>query len=68
MAARLKELYKSEVRKSLQDKFGYKNSMEVPKLTKIVVNMGVGEASQDSKAIEGAVVRYDQPSPVRSRL
>ncbi|QGP91827.1 50S ribosomal protein L5 [Neomoorella glycerini] len=53
--ARLKEKYLTEIRKLLQDKFGYKNVMEIPKLEKIVVNMGVGEATQNPKAIEGAV-------------
>ncbi|WP_406677313.1 50S ribosomal protein L5 [Moorella sp. ACPs] len=53
--ARLKEKYLTEIRKLLQDKFGYKNVMEIPKLEKIVVNMGVGEATQNPKAIENAV-------------
>ncbi|MDN5344411.1 MAG: large subunit ribosomal protein [Clostridia bacterium] len=53
--ARLKEKYLKEIRKTLKDKFGYKNVMEVPRLEKIVVNMGVGEATQNPKAIEGAV-------------
>lgn len=51
----LKELYKSEVVPKLQSQFGYKSVMEVPRITKITLNMGVGEASQDRKAIEGAV-------------
>ena len=53
--ARLRKHYDDVVRGSLVEKFGYKNSMAVPKLTKIVINMGVGEASQDRKKIEGAV-------------
>lgn len=53
--SRLKELYKSEVVAKLQEQFGYKSVMEVPRITKITVNMGVGEASQDRKAIDGAV-------------
>ena len=53
--ARLRKHYDDELRKSLVEKFGYKNIMAVPKLTKIVINMGVGEASQDRKKIEGAV-------------
>jgi large subunit ribosomal protein L5 len=53
--ARLKEKYLTEIRKLLQEKFGYKNVMEIPKLEKIVVNMGVGEATQNPKAIDGAV-------------
>lgn len=55
MAARLREHYDGVVRKALLEKFAYKNSMEVPKITKIVINMGVGEAAQDKKKIEGAV-------------
>ena len=53
--ARLKEHYKTSVRKELQEKFGYKNVMQVPKLQKITINMGVGEGAQDSKAIQGPV-------------
>ncbi|MDK2894477.1 MAG: large subunit ribosomal protein [Moorella sp. (in: firmicutes)] len=53
--ARLKEKYLTEIRKLLQEKFGYKNVMEIPKLEKIVVNLGVGEATQNPKAIDGAV-------------
>src|SRR5579862_8392240 len=55
MAARLREQYDTVIKKALQDRFNYENPMQVPKLTKIVINMGVGEASQDSKKIEGAV-------------
>jgi large subunit ribosomal protein L5 len=51
----LKELYKSEIVPKLQSQFGYKSVMEVPRITKITLNMGVGEASQDRKAIDGAV-------------
>ncbi|MBE1236284.1 50S ribosomal protein L5 [Phaeovibrio sulfidiphilus] len=51
--ARLKEHYRSVVKAQLMEKFGYKNIMEVPRLEKIVINMGVGEASQDRKLIEG---------------
>ena len=52
---RLRQHYNDVVRKSLLDAFSYDNPMEVPKLEKIVLNMGVGEASQDRKKIEGAV-------------
>jgi len=52
---RFQELYKSTVRPALIEKFGYKNEMEVPRLDKIVVNMGVGEATRDSKKINGAL-------------
>lgn len=53
--ARLKDKYLKDIRKAMQAKFGYKNIMEIPKLEKIVINMGVGEATQNPKAIEGAV-------------
>jgi large subunit ribosomal protein L5 len=52
---RLIEQYKSEVAPYLQKKFGYKNIHQIPKLLKITINAGVGEAIQDSKVIEGAV-------------
>ena len=52
---RLQERYNSEVRPALMQEFGYKNPMEVPRLEKIVVNMGVGEAVQDGKKIDAAV-------------
>jgi large subunit ribosomal protein L5 len=55
MKPRLKEHYDSELKASLMKEFGYKNSMEVPRLDKIVVNMGVGEAVSDSKKIKSAV-------------
>lgn len=51
----LKQFYKDEVVPKLIKEFGYKNVMEVPKITKITLNMGVGEAAADRKAIEGAV-------------
>jgi large subunit ribosomal protein L5 len=52
--ARLHELYETTVRPALMQEFGYKNPMQVPRLEKIVVNMGVGEAVQDSKKVEAA--------------
>ena len=52
---RMKTRYREEIIKSMQDDFNYANVMQVPGLTKIVVNMGVGEAARDSKLIEGAV-------------
>ncbi len=52
---RLQEMYEREVRASLQKQFGYKNTMQVPKLEKIVINMGVGETVNDSKIIQNAV-------------
>ncbi len=53
--SRLKETYANEIVKAMIDKFGYKNIMEVPKLDKIVVNMGVGEAKENAKVLESAV-------------
>jgi len=55
MAARLKEHYDSVLRPALMKEFGYKNVLEVPRLEKIVINMGVGEATGDSKVINVAV-------------
>jgi len=53
--ARLKEDYKARVAPALIEEFGYKNAMQVPTISKIVINMGVGEASQNRKEIEGAL-------------
>ncbi|MDC3140513.1 50S ribosomal protein L5 [Alphaproteobacteria bacterium] len=55
MKVRLYEKYKKEITNTLKDKFNYKNDLEIPKLEKIVINMGVGEAVKDSKKIEVAV-------------
>ena len=55
MAPRLKEKYVSEIRDALRAEFKHENIMQVGGLTKIVVNMGVGEAARDSKALEGAI-------------
>ena len=55
MNIRLQEKYKKEITKTLKDKFKYKNDLEIPKLEKVVINMGVGEAVKDSKKIEVAV-------------
>ncbi len=52
---RLKETYINEIAAAMQKKFGYKNVMEIPKLDKIVINMGVGEAKENAKALESAV-------------
>jgi large subunit ribosomal protein L5 len=52
---RLKLRYRAEIAKAMQEQFGYANVMQIPGLTKIVVNMGVGEAARDAKLIEGAV-------------
>ena len=55
MTSRLKEKYQNEVVRALMERFQYKNVMEVPKLDKIVINMGVGEAKDNPKALESAV-------------
>ena len=55
MSSRLKEIYKNEIVDAMIKKFGYKNVMEVPKLDKIVINMGVGEAKDNAKVLESAV-------------
>ena len=51
---RLKEMYLNEIADAMQKKFGYKNVMQIPKLDKIVINMGVGEAKENAKALESA--------------
>ena len=53
--SRLKDKYVKEVISGLQNRFGYKNVMEVPRLKKVIINMGVGEATQEAKAIDAAV-------------
>ena len=55
MSSRLKEMYQNEIVPALTKKFGYKNVMQVPKLDKIVVNMGVGEAKENAKLLESAM-------------
>ena len=69
---RLKEKYVSEIRDELQKQFNYKNVNMIPKIEKIVVNMGVGEDATDSKAIDGAVadlraITGQQPMVTRAR-
>jgi large subunit ribosomal protein L5 len=54
MAARFKDRYNDEIRPALVRKFGYSSAMQAPRLTKITLNMGVGEAKQDSKMLEAA--------------
>ena len=56
MELRLKEKYQSGVRKQLEEKFGYSNAHQVPKLYKVVINMSVGEAISNPKALDAAVV------------
>lgn len=55
MTTRMRKIYQEQIIPELNKKFGYKNQMQVPRLTKIVVNMGVGETTQDSKKIQGAL-------------
>ena len=55
MSARLKDFYNEQIIDAMTKKFGYKNIMEVPKLDKIVINMGVGEAKDNAKVLENAV-------------
>ena len=54
-ALRLQQIYENEIRQALTEQFGYTNSMQTPRLSKIVINMGVGEGSADKKKIEAAV-------------
>ena len=53
--SRLKARYREEIRAKMKEKFGYANDMQIPALDKVVINMGVGEAAQDSKKIKGAL-------------
>jgi large subunit ribosomal protein L5 len=69
---RMKARYREEIIPAMREQFGYANVMQVPALTKIVVNMGVGEAARDSKLIEGAVkdltaITGQKPQVTRSR-
>jgi large subunit ribosomal protein L5 len=70
--ARLKEYYESTIRPQLVERFGYKNPMQVPRLEKIVLNMGVGEAVADRKKLENAMrdmalIAGQKPVPCRAR-
>lgn len=69
---RLKGRYRSEIAPALKAQFGYKNVMQIPTLTKVVVNMGVGEAARDAKLIEGAIrdlttITGQKPQVTKSR-
>lgn len=55
MATRIQEMYRKEVVAKLQERFSYKNPNEIPKLEKVVINMGLGEVVTNSKAIDGAL-------------
>ena len=58
--SRLKEQYQNEIIDTMIKKFGYKNIMEVPKLDKVVINMGVGEAKDNAKALDSAVADMEK--------
>ena len=60
ISSRLKEKYDTEIRKALHDKYGYKSVMQIPGLDKIVINIGVGDATQDAKRLEEAVAELAQ--------
>jgi large subunit ribosomal protein L5 len=60
MAARLKSRYENEIRPALIERFGYSSPMQAPKVTKVTVNMGVGEGKQDSKAFDAAAEQLGQ--------
>ncbi|MEQ8556858.1 MAG: 50S ribosomal protein L5 [Henriciella sp.] len=69
---RLKAKYKKEIRTKLQEEFNYSNDMQVPKLDKVVINMGVGEAVADSKKIKTALAELERisgqkPVPTKAR-
>src|SRR6266568_3775348 len=69
---RLRERYRTEIAPALREEFGYANVMQVPGLSKIVVNMGVGEAARDAKLIDGAVrdlsvITGQKPAIARAR-
>ena len=57
---RLKEVYQNEIVDAMMKKFGYKNIMEVPKLDKVVINMGVGEAKENAKVLESAIADMEK--------
>ncbi|WP_368346943.1 50S ribosomal protein L5, partial [Peptostreptococcus anaerobius] len=60
MASRLQERYNKEVAPALMEKFGYKNIMEIPKLDKIVINMGAGDSKDNAKALEKAIEELEK--------
>jgi large subunit ribosomal protein L5 len=69
---RLKERYRAEIAEAMRTEFGYPNVMQIPTVTKIVVNMGVGEAARDAKLIDGAVrdlsvITGQKPAVARAR-
>ena len=62
MSARLKELYNDQIIEAMTKKFGYKNVMEVPKLTKVTINMGLGEAKENAKILSTAFYQSSNKS------
>ena len=69
---RLKAIYRDEIRAKMKEQFGYTNEMQVPKLDKVVLNMGVGEATADSKKVNAAMkdlaaIAGQKPAPTRAR-
>ena len=62
MASRLQEKYNNQVAPAMMEKFGYKNIMEIPKLDKIVINMGVGNAKENPKGLEKAIEEMEMIS------
>ena len=73
MTTRLEKMYKEEVAPALMKKFGYTNPMEVPKITKITINMGVGDAATNKKILENAVadlakITGQKPITTKSRV
>ena len=66
--SRLKEQYQNEIIDAMIKKFGYKNIMEVPKLDKVVINMGVGEAKDNAKALDSAVADMEKITGQKSVL
>lgn len=69
---RLKTVYREQIRSTMKTKFGYTNEMQVPKLDKIVLNMGIGEAVADSKKVQAAIkdlaaIAGQKPAPTRAR-
>ena len=72
MGTRLQELYASDIRSSMQEQFGYSNPMQIPRLDKVVLNMGVGDAVNDSKKVDAAlsdmtVIAGQQPVVIRAK-
>ena len=69
---RLKATYREQIRAKLKEEFGYTNEMQIPKLDKIVLNMGIGEAVNDSKKVQAAMkdltaIAGQKPAPTRAR-